>query len=103
MTTRKLLAIAALVPFSLLTVYTVIEVGYIGIFDYIGRSPAGWQVFADLVIALLMVLAWLVPNARATGRNPWLWVAITLTMGCIGPLLYIALEPSDKSQAQGAS
>ena len=65
------------------------QVGYIGIFDYHRHSPAGWQVFADLVIALLLVLLWLVPHAKESGRNPWPWVVLTLLLRSFGPLLYL--------------
>jgi len=62
--TKKLFAIVLLIPFSLLTVYAVYKVGYIGVFDYQRHSPAGWQVFADLVIACLLCLSWLIPEAK---------------------------------------
>lgn len=88
MNTRTL-AIIVLIPFTLLTAYAVAQVGYIGIFDYHRHSPAGWQVFADLVIALLLVLSYLVPEARKAGRNPWPWVVLTLFLGSFGPLLYL--------------
>ncbi len=87
------LAIFLLVPFVALTVYAVMQVGYWGIFDYHRHSPAGWQVFTDLVIALILVLCWLIPNARNTGRNPWPWVIATLFVGAIGPLCYLAFSP----------
>lgn len=87
---KRTLAIIVLVPFTVLTVYAVAQVGYIGIFDYHRHSPAGWQVFADLVIALLLVLTYLVPEARKAGRNPWPWVVLTLFLGSFGPLLYLA-------------
>lgn len=90
MNTRTL-AIAILIPFTLLTLYAVSQVGYIGIFEYHLHSPAGWQVIADLVIALVLVLTWLVPEARKAGRNPWPWVVATLLLGSIGPLLYLVL------------
>ncbi len=93
----RLLAIVLLIPFSLLTLYAIGQVGYLGIFDYPRHSPAGWQIMADLVVALLLILAWLIPHAREHGRNPWPWIAITLTMGSIGPLLYLVLAP--KAQA----
>lgn len=86
---KRTLAIAILIPFTLLTVYAVAQVGYLGLFDYHRHSPAGWQVFTDLVIALLLVLSWLVPEARKAGRNPWPWVVLTLLLGSIGPLLYL--------------
>lgn len=85
----RTLAIILLIPFTALTIYAVMEVGYIGIFDYHRHSPAGWQVFADLVIALVLVLYWLFADARKSGRNPWPWVVITLLLGSFGPLIYL--------------
>jgi len=89
MTSMRTLAIVLLIPFAALTLYAVMQVGYIGIFDYHRHSPAGWQVFADLVIALLLVLLWLVPHAKQSGRNPWPWVVLALLLGSFGPLLYL--------------
>ncbi len=86
---KRTLAILVLIPFTLLTAYAIREVGYIGIFDYHRHSPAGWQVIADLVIALVLVLTWLVPEARRAGRNPWPWIVATLVLGSFGPLLYL--------------
>ncbi|MCG8413068.1 MAG: hypothetical protein MI746_02515 [Pseudomonadales bacterium] len=91
---QKTLAIILLIPFSLLSIYAVLEVGYFGIFDYHRHSPAGWQVFTDLVIALVLVLTWMIPQAKREGRNPWPWVGITLFLGSIGPLLYLATAKS---------
>lgn len=89
MINRRTLAIIVLVPFTLLTAYAVQQVGYIGIFDYQRHSPAGWQVLVDLVIALVLVLSWLIPEARRAGRNPWPWVLVTLFLGSFGPLVYL--------------
>ena len=89
MKSARTLAIILLIPFTVLTAYAVMQVGYIGIFDYHRQSPAGWQVFADLVIALVLVLLWLVPHAKESGRNPWPWVVLTLLLGSFGPLLYL--------------
>ena len=106
MGSKRIMAIMILIPFSVLSLYAIAQVGYIGIFDYHRHSSAGWQVFADLVIALVLILSWLIPHARANGRNPWIWVAITLATGCIGPLLYlVTLKTSthEQSQAQPGS
>mgnify|MGYP001815876036 CR=1 len=99
MDTRRLIAIAILIPFTLLTVYAVMEVGYIGIFDYHRHSPAGWQVFTDLVIALVLVLLWLIPEARRNGRSPWPWVVLTLVSGSFGPLLYLLVTGNTPKQS----
>ena len=86
----RIFAIALLIPFAALTLDFFMDAGYIEIFDYQRRSSAGWQVFADLAIALLMILSWLIPDARKTGRNPWPWVLMTPFIGSISPLLYLA-------------
>lgn len=96
----RVLAIIVLIPFSLLTAYAVIEVGYFGLFDYQFHSSAGWQVLTDLVIALLLVLIWLVADARRNGRNPWPWVLLTLVSGSFGPLLYLVF--ADKGSAMAS-
>lgn len=90
--TRKTLAIFLLIPFSLLSLYAVYKVGYIGIFDYHRHSPAGWQVIADLVIACLLILTWMIPDAKKNGCNPWPFVALTVFLGSIGPLLYLSMN-----------
>jgi hypothetical protein len=97
---RKTLALIILIPFSILSVYAVYKVGYIGIFDYHRHSPAGWQVIADLVIACLLMLGWLIPEAKRNGINPWPWVALTLVGGSFGPLLYLVIAaPADTEVA----
>jgi drug/metabolite transporter (DMT)-like permease len=86
---RRLLAIAILPLFAALTVWALMNGGIGGILAF-HQSPGGWQVFADLVIALVLLLTFLVPHARDLGRNPWPWVALTLALGSFGPLLYLA-------------
>lgn len=95
----KIFALALLLPFLGLTFYAIYQVGYIGIFDYHRHSPAGWQVFADLVVALLLVLCWLIPDARKNGLNPIPWVVATLFLGSIGPLLYLAFAKRDAQES----
>ena len=46
---RRIIAIVILAPFSALTLYALLEVGYVGLFDHQLQSPAGWQVLVDLV------------------------------------------------------
>lgn len=94
---QRIIAIVILVPFSLLSAYAVYEVGYFGILEYNIHSPAGWQVFTDLVVALVLVLTWMIPDARKSGRNPWPWVVLTLAGGSFGPLLYLASSGKSES------
>lgn len=92
---RRTLARILLVPFLLLTGWASLDGGPQEILLYQTRSPAGWQVLIDLVIALLFVLTWLVQDARRTGRNPWPWVVATFLTGSISPLVYFATGPAD--------
>lgn len=101
MSFKRILAIVLLIPFTILSMYAVMEVGYIGIFDHALANPAGWQLFADLVIALLLVFSWLIPEAKRNGRNPWPWVLVTLFLGSFGPLLYLVLF-SGRSEQKSA-
>jgi hypothetical protein len=89
MFTPSRLAVLVLIPFSLLSVYALFDVGLWGIFGPLLNGSGGWQVFADLVIALVLVLIWLVNDALVAKRNPIPWVVLTLLLGSIGPLLYI--------------
>ena len=99
MITKRTLSIIILVPFTALSLYALVKIGYVGIFDYHRHSPAGWQVMADLGIALVLVLTWLVPEAKKAGRNPWPWVAATLLLGSFGPLLYLVFGKAPAAQA----
>jgi len=90
-----------LIPFTVLSIYAVYKVGYIGVIDYQRHSPAGWQVFADLVIACILLLMWIFPDAQKSGRNPWGYALITLVAGAFGPLLYWALGKTEKKELQG--
>ena len=100
MTPIKWFALALLLPFSMLSAYAVLQVGYIGIFDYHRHSPAGWQVFTDLVIGMLLIIVWMVVDGRSRGRNPWPFVAVTLFLGSFGPLLYLLLAPAEAALPQ---
>jgi hypothetical protein len=93
---KGLIAIVLLL-FGALSAVAVWQHGYVGIFANELQSTAGMQVLADLVIALSLFLVWMWGDAKATGRNPWPWLAITLAIGSFGPLLY--LLTSSKSEA----
>ena len=96
---NRTLAIAMLIPFTILSIYALYKVGYVGIIDYQRHSPAGWQVFADLVIACVLLLMWIIPDARKRGRNPWGYVLVTVVLGSFGALLYWALGKSAPAES----
>lgn len=94
------LARIALVVFGVWTGSIVLAHGYTGFLAIALADAWAAQMLVDLTIALLIVLGWLVGDARARGRSPWPWVVLTLFLGSIGPLLYLSLRrPRDGAAA----
>lgn len=91
MSTRFIVLSIVTLAFAVLTGYALLDVGYWGIFDYHRHSSAGWQVIADLVIACGLAVAWMIVDARRTGRAAWPYVLITLGAGSFGPLFYLLM------------
>lgn len=75
--------------FAALTVYSIMEVGYLGLFEYQFATSAGWQVLADLVIVCVLAMAWMIADARRSGRTVWPYLLLTVFGGSFGPLLYL--------------
>ena len=86
---QRSLIVVVLVLFGALTAAALWHHGYWGIVAPHFQSFGAAQVFADLVIALVLVMAWMWRDARACGRNPWPWIAATLLLGSLGPLVYL--------------
>lgn len=85
------------VSFSLLTAYAVEQYGFIGLFEAALSTTVGVLLMVDLTIALGMVTLWLVNDARAHGKNPIVYVLMTVTLGSVGPLLYLLLRRTDEA------
>ncbi len=86
---NKALLIFVLVAFSALTGYTVLHYG--GLFAWLSfytRDPASWQVVADLIIAMSLLLVFIRRDAQANGRPFVPWAVFCLVVGSFGPLLY---------------
>lgn len=91
---KKVLLVFTVVAFAFLTAIAIQRHGITGIFLHQLENFAGLQVLTDLAIALILILVWLVKDARARGLNPAPWVVLTLLAGSFGPLLYLILRRS---------
>jgi hypothetical protein len=87
--------------FTVFTLWVLSRTGLVGFYEQLLSSPAGWQVFADIAIALTMVLAWIWHDARSAGRRFWPYAVLTLALGSIGPLLYLLLSPTPARVRKG--
>ena len=96
---HRAILILILIGFSILTGLALWHHGYWGIFEPQLKSFAGAQVLVDLVIALSLFLVWMFRDAKASGRNPWPWLVITLALGSFGPLLYLLTGKNDTGAA----
>jgi hypothetical protein len=92
MNLRRLLLGFVLVDFALLTGWSLATHGYVGLFQTLLATPAGIQVFADLVIALSLVLVWMYRDSRARGAAFLPFAVLTLLLGSFGPLAYLFLR-----------
>jgi hypothetical protein len=78
-----------LLDFLGLTGYVVYEYGYVGFFELVMANAATVAAFADLVIALGLITAWMVRDARTRGVSVVPYVLLTLALGSVGPLTYL--------------
>jgi hypothetical protein len=93
----RALLLAVLLPFAALSAVAVWQHGVVGIVVWQLQNSAGWQVLADLVLALGLVLVWMEHDARARGRRFVPWLLLTLVAGSFGPLLYLLAQRRERS------
>lgn len=81
----------AVLLFLAFTGYSVGVLVVEGPLAFLELTPRGWavQLFTDLVIACGFGFAWLVPDAKKRGLNPWPYVAATFALGSIATLAYL--------------
>lgn len=94
---NKFILTIVLIAFGIQGLYVMNQVGYWGIWINNLNHPAGQQVLADLFIALSMVMVWMWRDAKATGRNVWPWIIVTLAVGSFGPLVYLLTRKRTQS------
>jgi hypothetical protein len=93
--------VAVLAAFGAFSTYSLWQFGYVGLFREALGNAATMQVFFDLCIALALICAWMIGDARRTRRNPWPYVVMTLALGSFGPLLYLLLRQGSLAPQAG--
>ena len=78
-----------LLDFSGLTAYALYHYGVVGVFELMTANAVTVMAFADLVIALSLVVLWMWQDARERGASATPYVVLTLAFGSVGPLLYL--------------
>jgi hypothetical protein len=89
MNSKQLAAEVVLIIFSVFSLYVIYHYGYIGLFEQALANAATVQVFLDLSISLGLVMLWMWQDAQQQDISPLPYILLTLTLGSIGPLLYL--------------
>lgn len=92
--TVRTIVLITLVLFGVLTAIALWVDGITGIFGSIVSSWGSLQIYVDLFIALTFIMVWMYRDAKAQGRNPWLWIVATLAVGAFSPLIYLLVRDS---------
>ena len=102
MNAKQLVLEVVFAAFAALNVYVVYQYGYVGFFQLALANAATVAVFVDLSIALSLVLLWMWQDAAERGIGVVPYVLLTLTLGSIGPLLYL-IRREGRTYARPAS
>ena len=89
MNAKQLGLSVVLLDFSGLTAYALYHYGVVGVFELLTANAVTVAAFADLVIALSLVVLWMWRDARERGASAAPYVLLTLAFGSVGPLLYL--------------
>ena len=97
---RRLALCFVLVDFSALTAYALAQHGIGGLIELALANTVTITLTVDLLIALSLVTAWMVRDARDRGVTPLPYVLLTFTLGSIGPLLYLVRHWEETAPAR---
>lgn len=90
---KELVLWCVMADFVALTGYAMFTEGYFAFMDaglaFATSSVWGAQIVADFLVALSVALGWCIADARKRDLAYWPFVALTLTLGSIGPLAYL--------------
>lgn len=99
MNLSKIVPAVLLVGFSALTAEVVVADGYTGWMQIALQNRSAGLLLVDLTISLLLVLTWMIRDARQRNATVWPFAVLTLALGSVGPLAYLVLRPSKQASS----
>jgi hypothetical protein len=87
-----------LFDFSVLNVYVLSQYGLGDFLELLTANAVTVLAFVDLTIALSLIVVWMWNDAKDRGISALPYLAITLVLGSIGPLLYL-LRTAGRAEA----
>ena len=89
---KRLGILVLLLDFVGLEAYAVWQYGYRGVFELLFANAATAVAFVDLCIALGLIMLWMWRDARERGTSIVPYAVLTVTLGSVGPLLYLLVR-----------
>jgi cytochrome bd-type quinol oxidase subunit 2 len=77
------------IAFTAFSLWVLLQIGYLGIWQGGFANLGSTQITVDLVIACLIGIGFIARDCRAQGRAWWPWAVLTLVAGSIGLLAYL--------------
>ena len=102
MNRKQLVLSGALIVLLAMDAYAVYLYGFIGFFRVIFANFAGFTAFVDLLIALVLIIAWMGDDARERNASALPFIFLTIVLGSIGPLLYLIRRFGDRTDRAAA-
>ena len=99
MNTKQIVLEVVLVSFVALNGYVVYQYGYIGFFELVMANVATVAAMVDLSIALGIILVWMWQDAKERGVSIIPHILLTLTLGSVGPLVYLIQRAGNKKES----
>ncbi|WP_374661341.1 hypothetical protein [Inhella sp.] len=85
---RPLLGLV-LLAFGAFSLWALLQVGYLGLWQGGFATIGGTQITLDLIVACALLLGYIARDCRTAGRAFWPWLLAVLALGSIGALLYL--------------
>ena len=76
-------------PFVAFSLWVLMHIGYLGIWQGGFANLGSTQITIDLVIACTLLTGFVARDCLAHGKPWWPWALLTLAAGSIGPLAYL--------------
>lgn len=64
---------------------------YLELFAFAFATWPARQLFSDLTVAMVLVVGWMIVDAKKMGRNPWPYVVASVLFGSFAPVAYLLI------------
>ena len=85
----KLLLVVLLLVHGAVTARAMFDTSYLDLYAFAFSDWPARQIFSDLTVSILLITAWMLRDARLSGRNAWPYVIGAVFVGSFAPLAYL--------------